>query len=171
MIGIIGLVMVKMDPSDVPPPGAGVVTIIVAAPTVSKSAARVARRRVGLSYWVGSVVPPHNATEPGLKLDPLSVSVISMLPAWTDVGFREVSTGTGFWTVNVCRSVLFPPKPGVSGFSTLTVSVPALVKNEGGMVAVIWVPDSHVAGMVVPLTWTSVWVRALLLPIPQAPPL
>jgi hypothetical protein len=72
---------------------------------------------------------------------PLTVSVKAWVPATAEDGEIELIVGTEFSAglmVKVAAAEV--PPPGV-GFCTATLAVPAELRSEAGIVAVIEVPD------------------------------
>jgi hypothetical protein len=91
-----GLVMVSVCPEEVPPPGAGVKTVIEGVPAAATSAAvMVAVNCVALTNTVARALPLICTTEFGAKALPLAVSVKLAPPAVAVVGLMLVSTGAG----------------------------------------------------------------------------
>ena len=75
------MVMVKVRGAEVPPPGAGVATVIGSVVAVVRSLAGiVAVNCVALTNVVVSAVPLKSAVEPLTKLVPVSVMVVSACP-------------------------------------------------------------------------------------------
>ena len=120
-----GLLMVKLNPLDVPPPGVGFVTVTVAVPAVVISLARIDAVSCVLLTNVVVRPEPFQFTEaPFTKLEPLTVSVKAEPPAVPLVGESELIDGTGLLMVKL--NPLDVPPPGV-GLKTVTVAVPAVV--------------------------------------------
>jgi len=87
---------------DVPPPGAGFVTVTVAVPAVAISAAVIAAVNcVALMKVVVLVAPLNFTTDVATKPVPLTVRVKAALPAVALVGEREVAVGAGLLMVKV----------------------------------------------------------------------
>ena len=100
-----GLLIVKVNPFDVPPPGAGFVTVTVALPAVVRSPAGiVAVNCVALIKLVVRPLPFQNTCDVGTKFDPLTVSVKPLVPDVAEFGLRLVKAGTGFG----CCTVTLP---------------------------------------------------------------
>jgi hypothetical protein len=111
-------VMVKLVVAEVPPPGAGVITLIATMRGVVKSAAEMpARSCVALTNVVGRSVPSQRTLEVGTKLLPVTVSVSPPVPAAAVVGDRLLATGVGA----LMEKLKLPaePPPG-AGVTTLT---------------------------------------------------
>jgi hypothetical protein len=87
---------------DVPPPGAGLVTITVAVPAVAISAAVIAAVNcVALTNVVVLATPLNFTTEVDTNPVPLTVRVKAAPPAVALVGEREVAVGAGLLMVKV----------------------------------------------------------------------
>ena len=94
--------IVKDRVPDVPPPGAGLVTVTVAAPAVAISAAVIAAVScVALAKVVVLAAPLNFTTDVDTNPVPLTVSVKAAPPAVALVGEREVSVGAGLLMVKV----------------------------------------------------------------------
>ena len=100
-----GLVTVKICGAEVPPPGPGVTTVIDAGPIVVRSAAGIkAVNVVPLTKVVASGVAPKSAVDVLRKSVPVSVMVVSGLPANAEFGLMLVRAGAGLLMVKVCRA-------------------------------------------------------------------
>src|SRR5439155_320716 len=122
-----------MDP-EVPPPGAGVATVICAVPAAATSAAEMAAVScVALRNVVVRGAPFQRTVEPLTKPLPLTRSVSGPVPAVAPVGVSPVSPGAGLLTVKVCAAEV--PPPGV-GVTTVTCGVPAAATSAAAMAAV-----------------------------------
>jgi hypothetical protein len=87
---------------DVPPPGAGFVTVTVAEPAVAISAAVIAAVNcVALTNVVVLAAPLNFTTDVDTNPVPLTVRVKAAPPTVALVGEREVSVGTGLFMVMV----------------------------------------------------------------------
>ena len=96
------VLIVKDRVPDVPPPGAGLVTVTVAVPAVAMSAAVIAAVScVALANVVVLAAPLNFTSDVDTKPVPLTVRVKAAPPAVALVGEREVSVGTGLLTVKV----------------------------------------------------------------------
>jgi hypothetical protein len=85
---------------EVPPPGAGVVTATARLPALPNCpAGTTAVNCVALPEVVASAVLPNSTTDCGVKPVPVTVSVVSPLPALTVDGEMELTTGDGFMMV------------------------------------------------------------------------
>ena len=119
--------IVRVKGVEVPPPDtpfAGFITVMLAVPWVTTSAAGIrAVTCTELTYVVVRAVPLKFATELVTKFEPLTVKVKSFPPAVTLEGVMDEMTGEGLNTVN-STDVEAPP-PG-SGLNTKTTPVPPL---------------------------------------------
>jgi len=94
--------IVKDRLPDVPPPGAGLVTVTVAVPAVAISAAVIAAVNfVALTKVVVLAAPLNFTTDVGTKPVPLTVRVKAAPPAVALAGDREVAVGAGLLMVKV----------------------------------------------------------------------
>ena len=94
--------IVKERVADVPPPGAGFVTLTVAVPAVAISAAMIAAVNfVVLTNVVVLVAPLNFTSDVDTKPVPLTVKVKAAPPAVALVGEREVAVGAGLLMVKV----------------------------------------------------------------------
>src|SRR2546425_1086129 len=119
---------------EVPPPGAGFVTVMLKVPAVVRSLAGMeAVSWVLLANAVVRAEPAKFTTEFVTKFVPLTVSVKAPSPTFLLVGEMLVVVGAGLLTVNVCA--LEVPPPGV-GFVTVMLNVPAVVRSLAGIDAV-----------------------------------
>lgn len=129
--------IVKGRLPDVPPPGAGFVTVTLAVPAVAISAAVIAAVSwVALINVVVLAAPLNFTTDVATNPVPFTVRVNPAPPAVALVGDIEVSVGAGLvgllivkdWTLDV------PPPPGLV---TITFTVPAAAISAAGIVATI----------------------------------
>lgn len=101
--------MAKFTAFEVPPPGAGLVTVTATVPAEAIAAAgMVAVNSVELTNVVVGVVPPKLTVEVGRKFVPLTVSVKpAAVPATTLLGEMVAIIGVGFDPLGGggCRSV------------------------------------------------------------------
>jgi hypothetical protein len=101
-------VTVKVEPFEVPPPGAGLKTVTVGVPAPATSAVVIdAVSWFALLNTVVRGVPFQLTTDPETKLVPLTVSENPALPATAVLGLREVIVGTGLLPP---VSVTVPPR-------------------------------------------------------------
>jgi hypothetical protein len=111
---------------EVPPPGAGLVTVTFAVPAVVRSAAGiVAVSSVALTYPVVSAMPFQLTIEDAMKLLPETVRSIEALPAAMDGGDIEVTMGAGFTSPIGRVSALEMPPPG-DGLLTVIAAAPVV---------------------------------------------
>lgn len=90
-------VTVKVTELDVPPPGAGLVTVTAGVPAAVTSEARIAAVScVAFTNEVTRAVPLKFTVDPLMKFVPFTVSVNAPDPATTLVGDKVVTVGTGF---------------------------------------------------------------------------
>jgi len=102
VVMVSGNVIVKLRAFDVPPPGAGLLTVTLAVPAVAMSLAGMdAVKLVALFRLVVRFDPFHRTVEPETKFEPLTVRANSGLPAMAEFGLIPVMAGTGFWTERV----------------------------------------------------------------------
>jgi 3D (Asp-Asp-Asp) domain-containing protein len=131
--GLFAAVTLKLTEFDVPPPGAGFVTVIGGVPTVVTSAAKIAAVTcVAFTKVVTLALPLKFTVEVETKLAPFTVNVNAPEPAATLVGESVVTVGTTLFTVNATEFEI--PPPGV-GFVTVTGSAPALATSVERIVA------------------------------------
>src|SRR2546421_117816 len=125
-----------MDP-EVPPPGAGVATVICAVPAVPRSAAEMAAVScVALRNVVVRAAPFQRTVELLTKPLPFTRSVSGPVPAVAPVGVSAVSPGAALLTVKACAAEAPPPGAGVT---TVTCGVPAAATSAAATAAVICV--------------------------------
>jgi hypothetical protein len=156
-----GFPTVKFTAFDVPPPGAGFVTVTGKVPPVATSV--LVRETVSsvLLTKVGVRLEPLKLTvEVFTKPVPLMVRVCAPEPTATEVGEREVMVGTGFPTVKF--TALDVPPPG-AGFITETGKVPPVATSVLVRETVSWVLLTKVGVRLEPLKLT---VEALVKPLP-----
>jgi hypothetical protein len=120
----------------VPPPGAAFVTATLTGPAVARS---------GAGTLTVSVVPPlptvppvmlllpNFTVEPATKPVPVNTKEGIAWPNEPEVGEMAVKVGDGLLTVNVCARLV--PPPG-AGFATITLTGPAVLSCEAGIVIV-----------------------------------
>lgn len=127
-----GLFTVKVDEADVPPPGAGLVTVTGNVPALPMSAAVIdAVSCVALTKVVVRAAPLKFTTEVDTKFVPFTVSVNPALPAVALLGESEVIVGAGLLMVNVCAEDV--PPPG-AGLVAVTFKVPPVAMSAAGTV-------------------------------------
>src|SRR5262249_49603175 len=110
----------KTTEFDVPPPGAGLTTVMDKSPTLVTSAARiVAFSCVELTKVVARELPLSRTVAPLRKLVPVTASVNPAIPAPTTGGLRaEIEGEPAAVIVKASEAALVPP-PGV-GVNTVT---------------------------------------------------
>src|SRR5438128_1698739 len=128
---------------EIPPPGAGLKTVIWAVPTLMMSLAGIAATNSLMLTNVGRLLPFHRTTEPGRRFDPLTVSANAGPPAPTLVGTREVITGTGLPMLNTSEIEI--PPPG-AGLKTDICALPAMAISAPEIVAINCVLLTNVVG-------------------------
>jgi xanthosine utilization system XapX-like protein len=127
-----GLFTVNVDPADVPPPGAGFVTVTEGMPATAMSAAVIAAVIcVELTKVVVLAAPLKFTAEVGKKFVPFTVNVKAAPPAVALDGDSDVIVAVGLFIVNVW----FPdvPPPG-AGLKTDTFTVPPVAISVAGTV-------------------------------------
>src|SRR5580692_1916326 len=135
-VGAEAVLIVNDTEPDVPPPGAGFVTVTGAVPAVAISAAVMAAANcVALTNVVVLVAPLNFTSDVDTKPVPFTVRVKAAPPAVALVGEREVSVGAGLLMAKVWAFDVPPP----AGFVTVTFTVPAEAISAAGIVATIWV--------------------------------
>ena len=143
-----------------PPPGAGLVTVMGNEPALATSAAVIAAVTcVAVTNVVVRAEPLKFTVEVLTKFVPLTVRVNPASPAVLVVGEMLVVVGTRLLTVNVCA--LEVPPPG-AGFVTVMLNVPAVVKSLAGMEAVTWVALTKLVVRGEPLKFTTEFVTKLV---------
>ncbi len=112
--------MVNVELPDVPPPGAGLVTVTCPVPAVVRSAAVIAAVTcVALMYVVVRLDPFQFTTEPLMNPVPVTVKVNAAVPAVALAGDSVLIVGTGFAALIVNAALPDVPPPGV-GLVTVT---------------------------------------------------
>jgi hypothetical protein len=123
---------------EVPPPGVGLVTVILAVPALAMSlAGTCAVSCVALTNVVVSEAPPHLTTELEMKFAPLTVRVKAAPPTVAPVGDTEAIVGAGLFIASDTPAEV--PPPG-AGFVTVRVADPAAAMLLAGTCAVSCVP-------------------------------
>ena len=119
--GVVPLVMVKLTAFEVPPPGAGLVTVTAAVPAEAMAAAGMAAVNcVGLKNVVVPAVPPKLTIEAATKFVPLIVNVKAAPPATALFGEIMVIAGTGFAPLVMVKFAAFEVPPPGDGLVTAT---------------------------------------------------
>src|SRR6266436_634172 len=146
------LLMVKVAPAEVPPPGAGFVTVTEGVPAVAMSAAVIAAIPcVALPKVVVLAAPLKFTTEAATKFVPFTVSVNAVPPAIALDGESVVIVGAGLLTVKFVGTDV--PPPGAA-FVTVTGKVPAVAMSTAVIVAVTCVALTTVVVFALPLNLT-----------------
>lgn len=131
----VGLLIAKAAPADVPPPGAGLTTVIAAVPEAATSVAVIAAVNcVALTYVVARFAPFHCTWDTATKPLPVRVRVNAADPTALDAGRIEATAGMGFAVIANAIPADVPP-PGAA-LATVTVAVPAVATSAAGMAAV-----------------------------------
>jgi hypothetical protein len=145
---------VKFSAFEVPPPGAGLVTVTGTVPAEAMAAAGMAAVNcVALTNVVVRVVPPKLTNEVDTKFVPLTVRVKAEPPVAALFGEMEVIDGTRLPTV-VKLTVFEVPPPG-AGFVTVTATIPAAAMAAAGIDAVNCVELTKLAAYDVPPKLTA----------------
>ena len=106
--------IVKLSAFESPPPGPGLLTVMLAVPAETISLAEIeAVSVVALLKVVGRSDPFHRTVEPEMKLEPDTVRVKAGPPAFAEVGLIPEIDGTGFWIAKDCALESPPPGPGL----------------------------------------------------------
>ena len=157
-----GLLMVNVLADDVPPPGAGLVTVtlwtpVAAPPVIVMFAVSCVELFTATEFWVIAVSAKSTPVAPLTNLVPVKTtsSVWERLPT---EGTMEVSVGAGFVTMNPFFSVSVPP-PGEIFFTT-TFRGPVAAEGDIVMFAV----SPVVLSMVVLFRSTSGPSETLVIP-------
>jgi len=146
-----GRYVVNASEFDVPPPGAGLLTVTTSFPSDWMSAALTAVVSVKLlTYVVARFTPFHCTTDVGTKLEPEIVSVNAALPAAAELGCRYDNVGTG---LGVTLIVVEFDTEG-PGFVTVIVKVPTDVRSAAGIVAEMKFEFQPFTVMLEPFIWT-----------------
>jgi len=102
-----GAAMLKEAPPEVPPPGEGFTTVMLAVPTPATSVAEMdACSCVLLTNVVERLEPFQRTIEAGTKFVPLTVSVNPPLPATADPGDKLLIAGDGLLIANATGAEL-----------------------------------------------------------------
>jgi hypothetical protein len=148
-----GLFTVKTCEFEVPPPGAGLVTVMLNVPAVVRSLAGIAAvTLILLTKVVVRAEPAKLTTEFDTKFVPFIVRVKAPLPRVALAGETLVVVGPLLFTVKVCA--LDVPPPG-AGFVTVTLNMPPVVRSVAGMAALNCVALVKVVVRAEPLKFTT----------------
>jgi len=130
-----GFPIVKLRLADVPPPGAGLLTVTAAIPALARSVAVTAAVNcVELTYVVVRAALFQNTCDAAVKPPPVTVKVSDPALMVADTGMIEASTGSGLLVIVNDAGKDVPP-PGVA-FTTVTLAAPTLARLPAGIVAV-----------------------------------
>jgi hypothetical protein len=126
--------MVKFRAPEVPPPGAGVVTVTIAIPAVATSAELIDPCRVvDETKVVVRAEPFHRTTEEELKFDPFTVRVKPAAPTTAELGLREPFTTDGLGFGGGGGGALpAPPQPARLKMIIATSAPIAALRNQDG---------------------------------------
>src|SRR6266852_3255614 len=159
-----GGLIVKLAGLEVPPPGAGFLTVTLAVPADARFAAGIcAVTRVAFTKVVGCAAPFHCMTEVERKFVPFTVNVKVGPPAVALVGEILVVVGMGLLAAMILKTAVGDVPPPGGGFVTVTCTVPAVEISAAEMAAVIWVALASVVGRALPFQLT------IELPVKPAP--
>jgi len=148
-----GLLIVNVCAPDVPPPGAGFVTVTFTVPAVAISAAGIVATICVLVVDVGVIAPPppNFTVAPLTNPVPFTVSVNDPPPAVPLAGEIVDTVGGGFVTAKF-TAVEVPP-PG-AGFVTVTGKLPTVAISDASTPAVTFVELTNVVDRAPPLKFT-----------------
>ena len=147
-----GPLIVNARELEIPPPGAGLDTVTMGAPTTLMSAAVIAACKLVLeTNVVVRALPFHCTVEDGTKLVPVTVNVKPAPPVKAELGFKEVIVGAGLLIVKF-RALETPP-PG-AGLETVTIAVPPVAMSAAVMAACKLVLDTNVVVRALPFHCT-----------------
>jgi hypothetical protein len=145
-----GLLTLRGSADVVPPPGAGVTTVMLGVPALAISVAKMlAVSWVALTNVVARGAPPIWTPDEATKLVPVTVRVEAGPPAVAVLGLRLVSVGAGLLTLSAIAALVPPPGAGVK---TVRFGVPGAAMSLARMVAVNWVALTTVVARGLPLT-------------------
>jgi hypothetical protein len=148
-----GLFTVKTCEFEVPPPGAGLVTVMLNVPAVVRSLAGIAAITfILLTNVVVRGEPAKLTTEFDTKFVPFTVRVNATPPRVALAGEMLVVVGPLLFTVRVWA--LDVPPPG-AGFVTVMLNVPPVVRSLAGIAAVNCVALPKVVARAEPLKFTT----------------
>jgi hypothetical protein len=152
-----GLFTVKATEFDVPPPGAGFVTVTPGVlPGVATSPARInAVTCVALTNVVARAAPPKFTVDVLTKLVPFTVNVNPADPATILFGESVVTVGTGFGAAAMLKLIAFDVPPPGAGFVTVTGGVLTLVMSLARIAALNCVALTNVVTLAAPLKFTT----------------
>jgi hypothetical protein len=147
------LLTVKVTALELPPPGAGLKTVITGVPATATSVAVICalnwEELINVVLWS---LPLKRTSELLRKPVPLTVSVNPLAPAIAVVGARLLIEGTGLTTEKA--SVADVPPPG-AGLETAIGNVPVAPISDGRVTAVNCVGLTKVVARASPLKLTT----------------
>ena len=147
-----GFFTISVCVPDVPPPGAGLTTVMESVPPTAMDDDGTVIVMVVLEMnVVTNGTPLKSIVDDALKFVPLTVSVKLFPPAVVEVGLMELVIGTGLLIVNVCAFEV--PPPG-AGFATVMEAVPAVAISTAVIVAVSVVLETKMVARAEPLRST-----------------
>jgi hypothetical protein len=124
---------VRFTAFEVPPPGLGVTTVTAKVPALASCAAGItAINCIALPKVVARGVPASCTTDCGVKLAPVTVRVVSGLPASSAVGEIALRVGAGLTTVTAA----VPTRVGSTTLAAFTVTT----FGEGGTAGAVYRP-------------------------------
>jgi xanthosine utilization system XapX-like protein len=151
--GLFAALTVNVEAAEVPPPGAGFVTVTGKLPTAAMSATVIAAVTwVALTKVVVRAFPLNFTEEVETKPVPFTVRVKAAPPAVAPFGESEVIVGAGLLIVKVCAPEV--PPPG-AGLVTVTFTEPAVAMSVARIAAVICVALTKVVALAAPLKFTT----------------
>src|SRR5574341_952621 len=161
-----GLLIVKVSGLEVPPPGPGLKTVMLATPARAISAVVMAAVNCPPPpKVVVRSLPFQRTTELLTKFAPVRLSVKAAAPAMVEPGLIWKSAGVGLLIVNV-NGVAAPP-PG-AGLKTVTLAVPAVAMSAAVIVAVTCVELMKVVVRSAPFQRTTELLTKLV-PVTRSP--
>jgi hypothetical protein len=149
--GTTPLVAVKFAAFEVPPPGAGLVTVTAIVPVEAMLVAGIAAVNcVELTNVVARVEPPKLTIEPAMKFVPLTVSVKAAPPATALFGEIMVIVGREAAPLVTVKFTAFEVPPPGAGLVTVTADVPVEAMLVAGIAAVNCVELTNVVAGAAP---------------------
>ena len=150
--------MVKVTALEVPPPGDGLVTVMLAVPfDAIKALGTIALSWDADTLVVARGVPFQLTVELATNLLPLTVSVNAAPPCVAEVGLIEVMVGAGLLMVKITALEVVP-----SALTTVTLTVPAVAMSDAGTEAVSLLAELKVVVKAAPFHLTVAPLRKLL---------
>jgi hypothetical protein len=149
-----GLLTLKPTALEVPPPGAGLTTVMEIDPAELRSEpGMLAVNWFAFTKDVVRAAPFTLTVELFTKLEPLTVKEKVASLTFFEVGLKVVIVGTGLLMLKVIGPA--SPPPG-AGLNTVTGAVPALAMSAAVMAAVTWVLLMNVVTRLLPFHRTTV---------------